>query len=1017
MNRQDRRMLAARVSMVLFLGWLSVLGGAAADASDWTVHYDGNTEAITNSGQLSGNGIISGYMPSDYTKGDHGEFTLSNNQASVSDITITGSVSGVYVAPSFMPEASGEVMGKITAKGNSLTVSGSTAAIITAVYDATDNSNGQDSSSLTSENNTLHITDSHVSDIINTYMTSPYGNSENIFADNKTIVEGTHSTGSLLGTYQRYGTSGSISLTGNNITVKDSTIDGMAMGSNIYDSKKAVAEGNSMSLSGSTVNSYLVGNTIYGGEVSSENNSLTLTDGTHVLGPVMGEFLVATSSDSKLSASGNKVSLDGSYAGTVITAELGGLGEPDKAENNSLSISGSSSVLLAAGTISSGLANGNTVSVKDSTAGIVVGGSAGAGNADNNVVTLSGNTTLSYSQALQNLSSEGIVNTEAAAQQFFSGVTGESAVIGGYTETGSASGNVINVTDSADLSDAHIYGALSKDGTRPSGSGNTLNIGYDGENAKLWNNNEVKAVSNVDTIALYRGTWGKTMLHVKDAMDLTNTTVDISHLSFDNTGNFGPDSYTTLIDDDVTDYNDSGSGKNVTIEDGNYGNGVSFDYSLGDSSASLTGHYYGKGTTADGNIVLKTGDVNVDKVTFHELTWGNTPLTLSDKVTYDFGNSSIDTSDISFADLSMLKDGENEMTLLDTNGRAKNLSEQNLSGETKTYTISRYTVGTTLEGEGRASLMDGNVIYSLNVKNARAQNQTHKTVMGKAAVLSSVMDGSDLVIRTLGTVRDNGEHVWGFSSLMGGENHLDTGSYIKTNMYNGHAGVGWTDRKPDGREALGAVFYDYGNGRYRTSDLGETGHGRIHYEGGGLFGRVEGKDGIFAEGSFRTGRVKNDADRILHDASGNWYDYDTHSRYTALHGGIGKMFTMNTHDTLETYARYFYTHINDSDFEAKGHYHLDDSDSEILRLGARFTRTVNDFSWYGGLAFEHEFDGKIRGTADGVAIRSADIGGNSLRMEAGLRDTRGPWTWDLGMHAYTFERRGVGGNLDISYRF
>jgi len=77
-------------------------------------------------------------------------------------------------------------------------------------------------------------------------------------------------------------------------------------------------------------------------------------------------------------------------------------------------------------------------------------------------------------------------------------------------------------------------------------------------------------------------------------------------------------------------------------------------------------------------------------------------------------------------------------------------------------------------------------------------------------------------------------------------------------------------------------------------------------------------------------------------------------------------------------------------------------------------------SWYGGLAYEYEFDGKSTGTADGRPIRAASIKGGSVRGEVGLRmeaTQKNPWQADISLTGYAGRHRGFGGNVSVAYTF
>lgn len=81
------------------------------------------------------------------------------------------------------------------------------------------------------------------------------------------------------------------------------------------------------------------------------------------------------------------------------------------------------------------------------------------------------------------------------------------------------------------------------------------------------------------------------------------------------------------------------------------------------------------------------------------------------------------------------------------------------------------------------------------------------------------------------------------------------------------------------------------------------------------------------------------------------------------------------------------------DFTAKDDvYRLDSVTSSVLRIGARYGATDKKWNWYGGLAYEYEFDGEATGTVNGTAIRSASIKGSSVRAELGRKIIRGEQT-------------------------
>ena len=105
-------------------------------------------------------------------------------------------------------------------------------------------------------------------------------------------------------------------------------------------------------------------------------------------------------------------------------------------------------------------------------------------------------------------------------------------------------------------------------------------------------------------------------------------------------------------------------------------------------------------------------------------------------------------------------------------------------------------------------------------------------------------------------------------------------------------------------------------------------------------------------------------------------------------------------------------------------YNLDGVSSSLLRIGARYGSTDRKWNWYGGLAFEYEFDGKSGGTVTtsgiSAAIRAASVKGGSVRGELGLRmdaTKDNPWKADICIYGYGGRHRGFGGNISVAYTF
>ncbi|MBQ7417937.1 MAG: autotransporter domain-containing protein, partial [Acidaminococcaceae bacterium] len=114
-----------------------------------------------------------------------------------------------------------------------------------------------------------------------------------------------------------------------------------------------------------------------------------------------------------------------------------------------------------------------------------------------------------------------------------------------------------------------------------------------------------------------------------------------------------------------------------------------------------------------------------------------------------------------------------------------------------------------------------------------------------------------------------------------------------------------------------------------------------------------------------------------------------------------------------------------AEFDALQHYNLDSVKSIVLRIGARYGTSNKLWNWYGGLAYEYEFDGEAEGTIRSgggaiTAIRSASVKGSSVRGELGLRmeaSKSNPWQTDISIYGYGGKHRGFGGNVSVAYMF
>jgi outer membrane autotransporter protein len=243
------------------------------------------------------------------------------------------------------------------------------------------------------------------------------------------------------------------------------------------------------------------------------------------------------------------------------------------------------------------------------------------------------------------------------------------------------------------------------------------------------------------------------------------------------------------------------------------------------------------------------------------------------------------------------------------------------------------------------------------------------------------------------------------------------------------AGLAWGNDIDPGRLTLGA-FFEYGNGSYDTynSFAGGPdvhGEGDMYHLGGGVLARMDFTDAgpgmFYTEASFRVGSVRNDYKNG--NLGGYAANYESDAVYYGLHVGVGHIWRFTEKTSFDLYGKYLWTRQNsDSVLLSTGDpISFDGVESERLRLGGRFSYTVNDFiAPYFGAAYEYEFDGEARAKAYGYAMETPSLRGGTGIGEIGLAVKASktmPLSVDLGVQGYVGIREGVTGSLQVRYDF
>ncbi len=343
--------------------------------------------------------------------------------------------------------------------------------------------------------------------------------------------------------------------------------------------------------------------------------------------------------------------------------------------------------------------------------------------------------------------------------------------------------------------------------------------------------------------------------------------------------------------------------------------------------------------------------------------------------------------------------------------------------------------------------IDGGRTWVIRRVMKTANDAAHSAVMGSLAGMATLSTGNDFIgAATEGlslTANEGRDGVAAFAKMGGGSLRQETGSHVDVNTWNAILALGYKNRKeskteecnasqsdslritnsksPRSQEFLIGAFFEYGSGNYTTVDGDNRGDGSVRNTGGGVLAKWTAAHGLYVEGSLRAGTVKDDARDVLKDNAGNGYSYETDAGYFGAHLGVGKEIPLANGNVIDVYGKFFYNRKNSVSFSANNScFDLDAVTSRVLRVGARYTVKREKWNFYGGVAYEHEFDGVAEGTVEGLPIRSADIKGGSFRAEIGATmkpDENSPWQLDLNMAGFAGKKQGFSGGVSVSFMF
>ena len=720
------------------------------------------------------------------------------------------------------------------------------------------------------------------------------------------------------------------------------------------------------------------------------------------------------------------------------------LGTMGETLNNKLTLKTGASVTNAVAgdtQTANGTATGNTVKAEDGTATNAVGGKTLAGKA-------SGNTAEAAGGNVTNL--KGAESTSGLVQENHAKITAGTVgtAVGAESANGAAAGNDVTITGGmvTNAMGAHTLAGDAAENHAVISAGTVTGSLKGAQSAG-------KAVKN--TVEVKGGNLtGASVMGAEANGDADSNSVTISAATTAN----------AIVGAVSTAGNAEHNTVNITADVtgnimGAQASGAASQNVINIENATVTGNVTGGSgaVTADNIINLKGATVSGDVVGG---TAGDTGNTLA--VRYSAAHPTSHINDFSnIKRLHFYLGGEvdsNTPTLLQLGASTKDITNLDVgvgvSGRANRLTVGdtislmkvapggTLTMGTPTQDNKTTGMQGVSLLYEFSLTNRStdelvakvlkvAVNEKNKSFAEtRAAATDFINRGADLLAgagissarkEAAGDKMDgkmHGYHIW--AAMSQGTMRAETGSYADTKGYN--LSLGWAkEQNVKAGKLLFTPFVEYGKGSYDSYlDDGTHGSGKISYLGGGVMGRIEKANGIWAEAALHAGRAQSDyAGSIF---AGTTSRYDGSSGYYAAHFGIGKMRKIGTSDGLNTYLRYFYSKQDgmSAQLNTGEDYDFGAVASHRLRLGFTYSHRENaGKELYAGLAYEYEFDGTATASYQGFNAPSPSLTGGSVMVELGYRfaPKGSRVSYDLHMTGWQGKRRGMTGGAQVNWAF
>jgi hypothetical protein len=1025
-----------------------VIGGLVIDENSHDSEVNNNTVTIdsTYTGIITGDVIGGAVNPA--AASDHSTATVSGNQVIINGGTVNGSIYGNYSSAGAadgknkdgviaVDITGGSVTGSVrggasyndhgsAVKDNTVRLSGS-ARVVGEVYGGETVGDGDVTG------NRVEIKDS--ASVVSAFVYGGYANGAGNVTDNSVSWLSTAGAKAVFGGLAQDGTA-----TGNSVDYQGGNLTGFTgFGSNYA----------------------IIGGVSYSGGKAEKNtvNVVSAVASTTFVGGIVGGAALsggdATENKIGISLSGSGTLKIGEYTSNKEAHIVGGIAQgSNNATGNTVSLKGSDSnkievygIVAGGETIGTGTAGGNTVQLENVDVKEVSDGSGG---------TVHGSV---FGNRSYNGSAVGR-GDDANPDVHIKGGTIAGNVFGGIvfnsTGTSEAKNHRVVITDAT--VNGSVYGGEVQE--------------YSGANGDA-NGNKV-TLDNVTTANVYGGRVSGTAIG-GDAND-NYVTINGGTVSQDVFGGFVDEDgdasgnivtlKNAVVKDvyggrvDGTGTTNSASNNHITIDGGM----VNGQYIFGGElwySASGNNTASNNSITLTGSISLTTNYLfgyNGTNVTTHEgntlniynlVQSGGAIANVGNFEIYDFKIDRANAINGSFA-LTATTVTMDDATIkgIEITGGGDKLPNDAVVGlieATSSFSSSKYDPtdlgynpndATVTGRQGVSTLYDFDVTLDSNkltatVKSSKANPATKSLSEGWLSGPAFLNQGADLLEKE--AVKAAGVEAWReqgpavFAAMGYGDTRHNTGSHVDVKGPSLVVGLASAKETAKGTRLTYGGFIEAGWGSYDSynsfSGIGEVrGEGDTSYYGLGILARADhakhGTGRLYTEGSLRVGQVKTDFTSDL-GAPGTSAYYNAKAVYYGLHLGVGYIRELKGDASLDLYTKLLYTRTGSDSLNVSGDpVELDAVSSVRWRAGARYVKAVgNRNEFYAGLAYDHEFDGKAKGTANGSAIAVPDLKGGTGIGELGVVFKGKNSLVDIKLEGYTGKREGFGFGAQFKWFF